>query len=80
MVKMRCLLPCAWCILQGGVWFGCEPLSGPFECYLDLELGEGEMDVMQEGRGDIKGGRGSKSLGLQEPRGRDEAEGDSDQE
>lgn len=38
------------------------------------------MDVMQEGRGGIKGGRGSKSLGLQEPRGRDEAEGDSDQE
>lgn len=38
------------------------------------------MDVMQEGRGGIKGGRGFKSLGLQEPRGRDEAEGDSDQE
>lgn len=37
------------------------------------------MDVMQEGRG-IKGGRGSKSLGLQEPRGRDEAGRDSDQE
>lgn len=36
------------------------------------------MDVMQEGRG-IKGEKGPKSLGLQEPRGRDEVGGHSDQ-